>query len=382
MKKSKNILIENSKVVGELKNVPKNVSFLSSIPNQDFQRTKIVLNWTNYLQHGFINNLLDDSHYDDYLMTTTFSDKMQRLQENQLENLLSISSNHQISSLVEIGCGDGSFLLKASKRLDHVIGIEPSQRFAKEAIMKNLNVLIGYVNSSNLITQEKFDAFVSRQVFEHIVDPLDVLIGIRKMLKIGAVGLIEVPNGFQSLMQGRFYEIFPDHIHYYSVNSLVSLATEADFNVVSCNESFDGDYLELWLRYYPEIDNCFNDLINCMDKTIKFITEKSLFYNKQNKKVAIWGCGAKTLSIINICSKKVLRVISCVIDSDPHKHDKFVPNSSIPVISVNDAKKYKPDVIFIFAFSYKDEIELIIKKELPFCKTIFTIDNHGTFIRL
>jgi len=362
--------------------VPFDVSRLAEQPNQPNQRAKIGFKWHAASQHTTIENYQPPSYYEDYIMTNTYSDAMQRLQQRQMERLLSLREGGQPTSFVEIGCGDGSFMKYARGRVPRILGIEPSNRFAQEAIGLGFDVITGYVSADKLLTQEKFDSFASRQVFEHLPDPLDVLTGIRQMLNPGAVGLIEVPYGHRSLRTRRFFDFFPDHVNYYSVNSLVALATDAGFNVISCNEAFNGDYLELWIRYEPNPSQWFNELVIARDRVCNALREKIRDIRQQNKRLAVWGCGAKALSIFSASEPETIALIDCVIDSDPHKHGKFVPGSSVSVLSPDEVACRNPDVVLVLALSYREEIAAAVRRLIPSCRQIITIDNSGEIVSL
>ena len=237
--------------------------------------------------------------------------------------------------------------------------------------------LVGYVSSKVPLTTEKFDSFVSRQVFEHISDPVDVFIGIRQMMSPGAVGLIEVPNGQRALRLLRFFEFFPDHANYYSVNSLVALATDAGFNVIGCHEAFGGDYLELWLRYEPAVESWFGRMVAHRERVCAALAAKVVELTAAGRRVAVWGCGAKTLSILAASPVELFPRIACIIDSDPHKQGRFVPNSAIAVMSVDDAMPLNLDVIIVLALSYREEIAAAVRQRIPSCRSILTLDDHG-----
>ena len=287
------------------------------------------------------------------------------------------SMRNNPKSLVEIGCGDGSFLKKAQKKISRTLGIEPSKSFALQAKKNGCNVINGYVSSSHKITNFSFDIFVSRQVFEHLSDPLDVLKGIKQMLNPGAVGLIEVPNGGKSLRKGSFYDFFPDHLQYYSVNSLVAIASAAGFYVVSCNEAFGGNYLELWIRNDDRKNS--EKLIKNLKIEKKNVTgnllKKIKFLYSQKKKLMIFGCGAKTLSIFSGFDRSISKYISSVIDSDPNKIGRYIPNTSIKILSLSQARKTPPDAIIIFALYYIDEIKRILEK-------VFLKKNHKNHVKI
>ncbi len=367
---------------GLMADVPFDVSRLAAQPSQLNQPSKIRFRWHAPSQHTTIENYQPPSYYEDYVMTNSYSDVMQRLQQAQMERLLSLREGVPPVSLIEIGCGDGSFMKYARGRVPRILGIEPSNRFAMEAVRQGFEVKIGYVSADTLLTDEKFDSFASRQVFEHLPDPLDVLIGIRKMLNPGAVGLIEVPYGHRSLRTRRFFDFFPDHVNYYSINSLVALATDAGLNVISCNEAFGGDYLELWMQYEPNPARWFDELLVARERVCGALAAKIREIHQQKKRLAIWGCGAKALSMFSASSAETLNLIECVIDSDPHKQGMFVPGSSIPVVSPEQTAQIKPDVILILALSYREEIVVSARKLMPDCRQFFTIDNSGEIVAL
>ena len=376
-----------SKFVGSLDKVPLNVSYLADSANFKLGLDKINLMWNKEIQHIHIGDnisLEEGKYYDNYLMTTSYSKEIQKLQKKQLEKLISIYQEKEgyPNSLIEIGCGDGSFLKHAINKISKLVGVEPSVRFSAPAKKKGYKIINGYINSSYKITKDRFDCFVSRQVFEHLPDPLDVFLGIKSILNPGAVGLIEVPNGYKAIQKKRFYEFFPDHLNYYSVNSLVALASEAGFNVVSCHESFGGDYLELWVRNDTEdlFKKSLSNLINERKKVCSSLLKKIEVLSPK-KKIMIFGCGAKTLSIFSGFKKNVSEYIDGVIDSDPNKHGLYIPNTSIKVFSILQSLKQKPDVIIILALSYIDEIKKIVRKNHPKV-TILSLDKDNNIIKL
>ena len=343
------------------------------------QLANISLQWNEDIQHLRITNYQEPSYYDEYFMTTSYSSSMQEMQENQAKRLAQlVESNFGIlpsKSLIEIGCGDGSFLVHAAKHFDEVFGVEPSRKFAVAAESKGFRVLNEYVTRDSQPVGATVTAFVSRQVFEHLPDPLDCLLGIRNLLKDGAIGLIEVPNGYEAFRKGNFFEFFPDHVNYYSINSLTALASTAGFNVISCAESFGGDYLELWVR----LDKNHLKWVEKMNEMTSNILANIAAWVDGNaeKSVGIFGCGAKTLSIISKNPRYFSSHFRCVIDSDPNKQGKYVPNTSLAVVSPLEAPEIKLDAILILALSYKNEIVNQLRQLLGQEIQIASIDQHG-----
>ena len=131
---------------GSLDRVPANVSLLASAPGTAIGLSNIGFKWHACSQHVAIENFQPPSYYEDYVMTATYSDKMQALQASQMEKLASLhESPAGPRSFVEIGCGDGSFMKYAATRVPRVVGIEPSRRFADEAAQAGFEVLAGLI---------------------------------------------------------------------------------------------------------------------------------------------------------------------------------------------------------------------------------------------
>lgn len=366
-------------VLGKINSVPQNVSYLASGPNKEVGLTDISLLWDQSNQLTRISNFQTEEYYEDYFMTTTWSTTIQQLQAGQVQKIKRIALDRQASSnsLIEIGCGDGSFLQHAKNSFSRTLGIEPSRPFADFARSQGLEILDGYVVSGSLLTDEKFDAFVSRQVFEHLPDPLDCLNGIREMLNPGAIGLIEVPNGYRALQLGRFFEFFPDHVNYYSVNSLVALASAAGFNVISCNEAFNSDYLELWVQLPGDPKSFHAQLLSSRNALVESARE---WVESNSGSRFIFGCGAKMLSIISVSPEFFSKSFHFAVDSDPNKIGKFIPNTGIEIVSIHDQRLHSCDSALIMALSYVEEISDLIRKNLPGCSSVNSFDYDGRVV--
>jgi hypothetical protein len=382
MREFDELIIGNGELLGELTKVPFNVSFLGVGPNEILQTSTIALNWHPEVQHISISNFQTQEYYEDYFMTTTYSSSMQELQMKQVRRFVELSKgkNHA-GTLIEIGCGDGSFLNHAKNSFARVVGVEPSTRFAEAARQNSHQVLEGYVQSNSPLTTEKFDFFASRQVFEHLTNPLDCLLGIRQMLNIGAIGVIEVPNGFKALREGRYFEFFPDHVNYYSVNSLVSLANQAGFNVISCGEAFNGDYLEMWVSLEATSAEYFAKMQENRLRIIDSIRVWS-FSNQDKNQNALFGCGAKTLSIIAQEPETFEKYFKFAIDSDPNKIGKYIPNTGIEIVGLQDPRLNNTFNFWILALSYVTEIAGLIHQEIPHALHIMTFDSDLNVIEV
>jgi SAM-dependent methyltransferase len=95
--------------------------------------------------------------------------------------------------LLDVGCGNGSYLL-AMRRLGwHVEGIEPDAEAAKFAVAEGLPVRVAPLESCEL-APASYDAVTLHHVIEHLADPWRALVQLRRALKPGGVLVVVVPN--------------------------------------------------------------------------------------------------------------------------------------------------------------------------------------------
>jgi hypothetical protein len=102
------------------------------------------------------------------------------------------------------------------------------------------------------------------------------------------------------------------------------------------------------MEYYKGFQQkAFQVKINLLD----FLIEQ----NRAGKKVAAYGAAAKGNTLLNYCGIKH-DLIQFVVDANPHKQDKYLPASHIPVTNESLLKTEKPDFVIILPWNLKDEI--------------------------
>ena len=61
-------------------------------------------------------------------------------------------------------------------------------------------------------------------------------------------------------------------------------------------------------------------------------------------------------TLLNYCGVKT-DLIDFVVDANPHKQNKFLPGSHIPVVNEQYLKEQKPDFVIIFPWNIKEEVK-------------------------
>lgn len=126
--------------------------------------------------------------------------------------------------IVDIGSGDGRFLLcmkRAGWEVDGCELVERAAGFQRDKL--GLNVRTGGLIEAGF-EAGSFDAATLWSVLEHLHNPLEVLVEVRRVLKPGGLLIIGVPN-FDSLerriFQSRWFSLWlPYHLFHFTPRTL------------------------------------------------------------------------------------------------------------------------------------------------------------------
>jgi SAM-dependent methyltransferase len=121
------------------------------------------------------------------------------------------------STLVDIGCGDGSFLLEARQAGWTVLGTEVNDRIPSPGLEI-------WGSLDDLRTRAPFGCITLWHSLEHLRDPMRALADLAGMLVPGGTFVVTVPNsrGWQARLFGRHWLHLdvPRHLYHFSLPSL------------------------------------------------------------------------------------------------------------------------------------------------------------------
>lgn len=156
------------------------------------------------------------------------------------------------SKILDVGCGAGAYINDLSDiGFLNVSGIDPF--LDKELVYDN-----GVVIRKMFLEQvaEQYDVILSHHSFEHVPQPLETLISIKKLLRPGGVCLLTIPVAEDLYHQyGRDCYLIqaPQHFFLYSMKSMAVLTINAGLQVEkiirdATTTSNWYKYSELWRR--------------------------------------------------------------------------------------------------------------------------------------
>jgi len=134
--------------------------------------------------------------------------------------------------LLDLGCGNGEFLLKARSAGWDVVGVDFDTKAVEVARKQCLDVRLGGVENLDP-AEEQFDVITLAHVIEHVHHPVELLLACYKLLKPGGFLWIETPN-----IESEGYRIFgsswrglepPRHLVLFTQKSMRSALSKVGF---------------------------------------------------------------------------------------------------------------------------------------------------------
>ena len=311
---------------------------------------------------GFVSTpmKLEDDYYDEYVNVPSLSAQARQFQAEQAREFVALFGLPG-RKVLEVGCGDGFFLHALAKAGALAHGIEPSAVQRRVAESLGLAVESGVLSQGRRLAAGPFDAFVTRQVLEHVDDIRDFLLTVRANLATGAAGLVEVPNLDRLVSGNRFFDFIPEHVNYFSPRTLRLALELAGFETVGLDAVDNGESLRALVRWPGASD--YSDLSHRVDSLRADISSFVAGCRAQGKRVAIWGAGGKGISMLAVAD---LEGIELLVDGDPGKQGNFTPVSHLRVESPTQLANRGIGAVIIMAPAYEREITRSLRDELRF----------------
>lgn len=264
--------------------------------------------------------------------------------------------------ILEIGCGNGSFLKKLVGCEDSCFGIGYDPCYVGPTQDNNLLFRRGYYPDKKY-DDLPIDIIICRHLVEHLEYPNEFFRSIKNYLYGNEIKLfIETPCVDWILDNKLFFDFFYEHCSLFSKKSLTTSLVRSGFYVNSVENVFDGQYL--WVEAELPTDKA----VEGFKTSSKFIVKcKNLIKEKASYGgVAVLGAAAKGVSFVNEIDPEC-SYISCVIEDNPIKQGGFIPGSGHSIVSFNKALDYNLSTIIVTNPNY---FESVLKKVSVFNSNI------------
>ena len=293
--------------------------------------------------------------YDHVSSSSSFvSDELTHHRLEQLRELINLRPRSaSAGKLLEIGCGDGHLLEQVKPMFEHSVGIEPTQRNAKAAADRGLDIHQMLMARDVTVPDGPFQYFCSFHVLEHVTQVRSVLQGVAKALDDEGVGIVEVPCTEAALENQRFGDFMPDHLNYFTEQTLRAALEWSGFSVVQIYRDWGGEHLVAYVRKRGNSSSLayIEDRKSYLAKLVENLTAQRL-------PVAIWGVSHHLMPYMPVLAE-IDGLLA--VDGSSSKVGKYIPSTNIPVKSISTLRTINHGYVLIAAPRFKDEILLELK---------------------
>jgi len=104
--------------------------------------------------------------------------------------------------------------------------------------------------------------------------------------------------------------------------------------------------------FKPELYNEFNEKVKLIKRNLlQFLIQAK----NEGKKIVGYGAPAKGNTLLNYCGIRT-DFLDYTVDRSPHKQNKYLPGTHIPIKHPDKIKEDKPDYVLILPWNIRDEI--------------------------
>jgi SAM-dependent methyltransferase len=287
------------------------------------------------------------------------------------------------SLVVELASNDGYLLKNFLGMGIPVLGIDPSDTVAAAAAKIGVPTLVEFFGekiAGDLARQgRQADLIIGNNVLAHVPQLNDFVAGIALLLRDNGNITIEFPHLLELVKHVEFDTIYHEHFSYFSVYAIeqvfsrhglriydverlpthggslrifaahaarTDLKDSATLREVRAQESAAGlQDLGTYAKFSKRVEEC-------RDSLLAFLA----MAKREGKRIAAYGAAAKGNTLLNFCGVTPAD-IAFVADRNPHKQNKFLPGTHIPVVSPEELMQAKPDYVLILPWNLRDEIQ-------------------------
>ena len=179
-----------------------------------------------------------------------------------------IPKNHQINTILEIGCADGNNLIYLKNKYNlnnkNVIGVDNCKILSNK---RNNEFEFIHQSAENFLENHnnKYDLIVMSDVIEHIYNPWKTLQNIKNILNKKGIVLLSIPNlqnikYINAIISGNFfYEktgLFDEtHIRFFTMNTIIKYLKNLNFKIVSTDWREDKTLMNIKKILLKELQN-------------------------------------------------------------------------------------------------------------------------------
>ena len=320
--------------------------------------------------------------FTDYAYFSSFSDTWLRHARNYVEQMIDQLGLTPSKSVVEIASNDGYLLQFFVQRGIPALGIEPAANVAKAAEQRGVPTLVKFfgVDTARELVEagHSADLILGNNVLAQVPDLNDFVGGLKILLAPEGVITIEFPHLLRTIEGNQFDQVYHEHFSYFSLYAAERIFAAHGLPIFDVEElSTHGGSIRIYahhvedasreetdrlfalrateeeagigtLAYYADFESRVRDTKR---KLLEFLIEAK----RAGKRVVGYGAPGKGNTLLNYCGIRT-DLIDFTVDRSPHKHEKFLPGTHIPIFAPERLWDARPDYVLILPWNLKNEI--------------------------
>ncbi len=294
--------------------------------------------------------------------------------------------------VVDIGANDGTLLRQYQIPGLITLGFEPSNlwKLGVKGNSKIINDYFNYESYKKEFGDKKAKVITSVAMFYDLEDPNTFVEDIRMCLAKDGVWIIQMNYLGLMVENNTFDNISHEHLEYYSLLSLSNLLSRHAMETfdVELNDVNGGSF-RIYIKHkvtpfngpvgsaeriqklkdYEQrmgFDNSrvYQQFANRIERNKTALMDFLLHEKMNGKKIFIYGASTRGLVVLQYYGIDV-NLISAAADMNSDKWGKYIVGTGIPIVSVEEYRKRKPDYLLVLPYHFLDEI---IAQESEFLK--------------
>ena len=286
------------------------------------------------------------------------------------------------SLVVEIASNDGYLLQYFKGKGIPVLGIEPTANTAAVALDKGIPTEVCFFNvpwAQHFVQEGRMaDLLIGNNVLAHNPDLNDFVAGMKLALKPGGVSTLEFPHLLRLMEHNQYDTIYHEHFSYFSLLSAVRLLASHGLTIFDVEElSTHGGSLRIFAAHQGNQTHAVSKRVQAvLDEEEKFgLRDPEVYRNfsgkvyknkrellafliaakNQGRRIVGYGAPAKGNTLLNYCGIRT-DYLDYTVDRSPHKQNKYLPGSHIPVFHPDRIRQDRPDYVLILPWNIRDEV--------------------------
>ena len=320
----------------------------------------------------------------EYTYFSSFSTSWLEHSKNYVHMMIDRFGFNEKSQVIEIASNDGYLLQYFKEKNVPVLGVDPTANTAAAAIEKGIPTIIDFFGTAfaqkELVAKGiKGDLILGNNVLAHVPDINDFVKGMKTALADKGIITMEFPHLMRLVAEYQFDTIYHEHFSYLSFTAVKRIFENQGLEMFDVQElSTHGGSLRIFAKHKEDrTKEISTNVRNLLEREEQAGMKTMDYYNnfqekvdnikydvwnyliqvqKEGKKVIGYGAAAKGNTLLNYCGIKGTDLIQFAVDASPHKQNKFLPASHIPVKGLESIREYKPDIVIILPWNLKKEI--------------------------